>query len=462
MKKISWILKTIVIILIITIQANIKTYAATEFDGTETGTESGSMTGTNKGTSYTYYNAYNIIANSVYIDTTNYTRISTNTILYQSSIGSNSYYRASKYLIQDNRSGTFYYSDYAPSSTARGNLYTTEPILIPMTTDGTLFTRVQTINNDQTSTGTFSGTFKGTFEGEIILPEENILEYPPAFPTSTGLSYSKRIEDIYLTGYELKSEGVEIKEGYDYGICQIDVKLTFNRSFLGAGNEKSYIGSIYLPIQTGGATTTGNYPINEIFNEENYITSVTNKSRIVNITALSLIETTSAFMNLYFDIYSYTSNDNGKTIEFTINYFTKNNISEITVNKTFTANNSKPYINDTTRILETLENQNNSLESAGGANNELNSQNQLLQSEMQQYINDTDTSTQYGNIKDDLFVLDTGIFTKVASTMTLWSAVVTGLFKAFGDLAIPMNMFLVFVLMSCIIGIVRYIAGNGG
>lgn len=101
-----------------------------------------------------------------------------------------------------------------------------------------------------------------------------------------------------------------------------------------------------------------------------------------------------------------------------------------------------------------------SLVSSGGASAGLANQNSQLSNTMSQYFNDTDTSVQYGNLSDDLFVFNTGIFNSVLSTITLFSSCISTLFTNLGDFGTVLLIFLTNVLVSCIIGITRYI--NGG
>lgn len=96
-----------------------------------------------------------------------------------------------------------------------------------------------------------------------------------------------------------------------------------------------------------------------------------------------------------------------------------------------------------------------SLNSANGANSGLNNMNSQVSSALSDYQRDTDTSTQFGNISDSFFDLDTSIFTSVASTSTLFSACVTAIFSALGDFSTVLTLFLVFVLVGTVIGIVR-------
>lgn len=97
-----------------------------------------------------------------------------------------------------------------------------------------------------------------------------------------------------------------------------------------------------------------------------------------------------------------------------------------------------------------------SLVSAGGANSGFNNQNSKVNDALHSYQEDTDTSSQYGNITDDLFVLDTSIFTNVASTITLFSSCINSIFSALGDLSTVLIMFLVLSFVSVVIGIMHF------
>lgn len=95
--------------------------------------------------------------------------------------------------------------------------------------------------------------------------------------------------------------------------------------------------------------------------------------------------------------------------------------------------------------------------SAGG----LKGSNEDFKSEMDAYNKNTDTSAQYGKISDDIFDLDTGFFTSLASTATFFSSLVTMAFNSLGDMAVALQLFLVMVFVSMILGIVSHVRGGG-
>lgn len=94
---------------------------------------------------------------------------------------------------------------------------------------------------------------------------------------------------------------------------------------------------------------------------------------------------------------------------------------------------------------------------AGG----LVSSNEQFKSEMDSFRDNTNTSAQYDKIGDDIFTFDTNFFSSLASTVTFFSSVVTSLFTAFGDFAVPLQLFLVMVFISMVLGIISR-SGKGG
>lgn len=144
--------------------------------------------------------------------------------------------------------------------------------------------------------------------------------------------------------------------------------------------------------------------------------------------------------------------------------------SHVTGNS-WTGNHGSLYFTDSTRnivsrgfdnvssqlidVRRLLNNNNNYMTDASGANSGLNSSNSEVGSTFNQYVKDTDTSSQYANIKDSLFDFNTNIFTQVASTSTLFASIVTGIWTSLGDFSSVLSFFLVIALISAIIGIKR-------
>lgn len=101
------------------------------------------------------------------------------------------------------------------------------------------------------------------------------------------------------------------------------------------------------------------------------------------------------------------------------------------------------------------------LQSSGGANSSANSAIENMGSEFQQYQDQTDTSIQYTNIGDDLFNLNTSVFLQLAPTISLFSSCITLTWNSLGDFSTALTVFLVVVLMSCILGLIRYVSSSG-
>lgn len=102
-----------------------------------------------------------------------------------------------------------------------------------------------------------------------------------------------------------------------------------------------------------------------------------------------------------------------------------------------------------------------SITSANGANNNLNNTTDTLTSEFESYKENTDTTLQYDLITDNLFTIDTNIWTQMASTSTLFSSFISGIFHSLGDLSSSLTFFLIASFVSAIIGIAR-VSGKGG
>lgn len=95
------------------------------------------------------------------------------------------------------------------------------------------------------------------------------------------------------------------------------------------------------------------------------------------------------------------------------------------------------------------------LESAGGQNDALNNQNQQVENTFNQYQQVTDTQEYYDKIDTNLLNFDISIFTQIAATSTLFSSLITMMWSAMGNLAVPLTLFLVAALASLVVGIFR-------
>lgn len=406
--------------------------ASTDFDG--------DFSGSSTGNSYTYYNVYFCI--SAYYPTANLVRVGGTssgsiTAMSNASVNGSTFTNRSLYLYRNSETGELVYlnGSFVGSTTYAWSI---NPVYIPLRYDSTFsgYRIVDTISNSQ-------GSITGTFEGDIVLPQQDIIEYPPSFPTSTSLSYSYR--DIHgVDSVTISSPGISLSSGYSFAICPVTFTFEYDSVFDFKGS------SFYLPFSYRGSfTTSGSIPAG-IISSFSYITDVSSYSSGIHITALDISSTQGLYV--YGDVISATNSFFPLT--FTAYLFVTQDIPSFTYTRT-TNDINYFFYSDNLAILDQLKNQNNSLTSAGGANSGLNSQNNLMAGALSDYQRDTDTSAQYSNIKDSLFVLDTSIFTQVASTITLFSSVVTGFFNAFGDFSVPLTLMLIVTLISCIIGIIK-------
>lgn len=93
---------------------------------------------------------------------------------------------------------------------------------------------------------------------------------------------------------------------------------------------------------------------------------------------------------------------------------------------------------------------------------ELSSKNDEFSSAMDEYDSTTDTTKQYGAIKDSgLLDFDVSTtFTQMASTITFFSSMVSGMLSSFGDFNIPLTLFLTLVLVSAILSIGSHVTSD--
>lgn len=292
------------------------------------------------------------------------------------------------------------------------------------------------------------------FDEDIIFPD--ILEYPPAFPQTTGLVYSSQGVKVPLESYSIKSSGAVVPDGYDYTFVELNYTLNFSSYY--TFTTGSYLFSFY---NSGIGNIEGSYPA-FLKNYDTYVVNAyftnfnsTNKNNYFNLDAFNFSNWQYA-NNLYFSVIFPTAYVNN--VSFKVIYFTSTDVPSFNFNYTITENGvaNNLYVSDSQQILKELQKNNDSMTSAGGANNELNDQNKLVQSTLDDYQRETDTSAQYSKITNDIFVVDTGIFTNLASTISLFSACVNGIFNHIGDLNVVPILFLTLTLISVIIGITHF------
>lgn len=104
----------------------------------------------------------------------------------------------------------------------------------------------------------------------------------------------------------------------------------------------------------------------------------------------------------------------------------------------------------------------NNIVSAGGNNGHLNDQNQAVNDAMDEYFDQTDTSQQYEVINSLDFTFDTSLMTQLAPTATFFASCVSSIISNMSDYGGVYLLFMVFALMSAIIGIVRYVNSDSG
>lgn len=290
-----------------------------------------------------------------------------------------------------------------------------------------------------------NGSFNGTLSGTITMEGE--LEYPPMFPASNSVVYSYNpAPNIGSKHFTASSEGLTLgnNEKFGFVVVEYNIELT-NRIQLP-------LGSIYMPLFPQGGypnLVTGNFPT-FLANPDTYAVGI-NYTNLVTITSFQ-----SSLINNSVSL-SFTANTNQSYttyIRLDVVYFTTESVPAFTYDRKADIVNPIYYASDL-QFNSSLNDINTSLNSAGGANNGLNNQNNIMGSTLSEYQSETDTSEQYNNISDDLFTFDLSIFTSVASTMTLFNACITSIFTQLGDLAVPLTLFLVLVFVSTVVGIRR-------
>lgn len=454
-------------------------FASTEFDGSQNGSQSGQGSFNGNGS---INNEGNMVTYQIYVDTgvtassffgssnssdyrsaqisgqqyiTNMTTL--NSGIYSVSQLSKSYI----YYIVHIPTGTVFYSNALPSSV--NHIFISDQVTFGRGSSS--FT--------ESSSGSFNGNFNGSFEGDIILPENKSFGFAPAFPTSTGLSYST---GTYYTNtvksLSISSSGITIPSDKEFALLPVDFSITLNSSpsVLSAG-------SYCLAFDINGSfSNTGSFPD---YLYSTYVSNAYSKQFNVSITAFSLSRYSSNYpiVFCYFDLYYPNDDFPLSTLNFTVYYYVTENVGSFSLNRNFAGSQNYNWLyradtnvmldlqnsanNQLLNIANLLSQQNNSLNSANGANSELNNQNSKLSSSMQQYYQDTDTSKQYSNISDSIFQFDTSIFSSLASTITLFSACVSGIFSAMGDFSVPLILFLTIVFVSIVVGLfnIQHVSG---
>lgn len=276
-------------------------------------------------------------------------------------------------------------------------------------------------------------------DGNKILDEIEAFqhnEYPPSFPSSPGLSFSSK-SNIYVTELSMSSSGVTIPDGYTSALLPVSFTFYFSDALAP--------GTYYLDYACiGQDDITGSTP-NVLIYPETYISKVRSDFRS-NISSMSYTQYSTSYPSVSVSFDSFYPSV--RTLTFVASFYVRQNVSAFSLDMVNKTGANYLFIPDESRILDILS-------SAHGNTTGLDNQNGLMDKALSDYQRDTDTSKQYGNISDSLFALDTSIFVQVSSTISLFSSVVTGLFNAFGDLSVPLTMFLIVTVISCIIGIIK-------
>lgn len=297
-----------------------------------------------------------------------------------------------------------------------------------------------------------------SFSGSINMDDFFL---PNAFPRSTGLSYSTGYLPGHYGNLNIYSSGVSLSSGQT-GFVTVHYRFTGFYNTDGLQYYPIPVGSYMMPFTIYGSSTAANFPsLTALYNSGAYPVLVESNLTSMKVTAFNY--TASSFENsLYFNLTDLLYFNEQTWFDIQVLFYTDTSVPSF--NYSFDVDGSRTYNvfvrADDNEILNALKSQNNSLESAGGKNGTLNSQNSLMDSTLSEYQNKTDTSEQYSKISDDLFSFDLSIFTSVASTMTLFNACITSIFTQLGDLSVPLTMFLVFVFISAVIGIARVFGGG--
>lgn len=311
---------------------------------------------------------------------------------------------------------------------------------------------VTTDNPDSNPSMSFSGSL--TLEGDM--------EYPPLYPSTTSLSYSTFVNpnDFVISSIDVSSQGVTLSSNEKYSTVDLVYYVTLSK--IVTLDPGSYVFQFY---SNGTGSGSGSFP-SFLASGDTYVTNAhfsdpgTPNNSMPGVSMDAFQFSNRVLGNFaYFSIYS--PNYRFQELVFRVTYFVTESVPAFSYHLNTTTTNTYTLLkSDSNLILEALNNQNNSLESAGGKNDALNNQNSLMDSTLSEYQNETDTSEQYAKISDDLFTFDLSIFTSVASTMTLFNACITSIFTQLGDLSVPLTMFLVFVFISAVIGIARVFGGG--
>lgn len=142
---------------------------------------------------------------------------------------------------------------------------------------------------------------------------------------------------------------------------------------------------------------------------------------------------------------TFSFNNNGSTS------FYITDLSIVPGNYTLTQNYIT--IDYTQNVLDSI---NDSLHNANGSNSSLNNSNSILDSTIGEYDDVSNTDKYYDNIDDSIWQFDSAPFIQVASTLTLYSSLVTIVWNSLGDFKYPLIIFLTIVVVRAIIGLSRY------
>lgn len=386
--------------------------------------------------SYSYLQVYDMAFNSISTDKLTYPISSWVTVPCQVSYSSNSY--QDTYVRLCSYEGQLYFCSTPQPVGGSVHLWFFDPKYYLMTGSSPSYTRVSNVVYD-------SGDF-----------EHDVLDFPPAFPFNTGLSYSTPVvtEEI-IEYFSYSSQGVTIPDGYSFALCE--VTFSFKVSSFVPLSKGSYVFSF---VPGGSGSVSGTFPDQLLSSSGSYLVDASFNVGALTIDAFQPYNTFYT-TRLYLSIYSTDSGlvTNERSIKLI--YFVTDDVPSFNYKYTPTVSYS-PFIfrADSNEILNSLNNQNNYLSSASGANSGMNSQNQLVSSALSDYQRDTDTTAQYNNISDSLFVPDISVFTQMVSTISFFSSVITGLFTHIGDLAVPLTMFLVFVFISSVLGIHNFVVSS--
>lgn len=279
----------------------------------------------------------------------------------------------------------------------------------------------------------FSTSSSGTYRGTLWYG------YPEFLPLVTGT-----VPNYYYLDRDLSTTLTLSYDDSGNAILPLWLKFTFDSNFINIP-KGTYDILLYLPIIPKFFTSTGgNVVISSDFHA-GYFQYINNG----NISFLN--QGTDTFMFLSGELHRLS---NVSDIMVFANFIVPSNVKSFTINNgEFTL--GKEYYSTYLVQSTSGDSISNNLQSASGTNSVLDNKNSSLDTVMNDYFNDTDTTIQYANLPDSLFDFDISIFTSLAPTITLFSSCITGFFSALGDFAVPLTLFLVVTLVSVIAGLVH-------